>query len=152
MTIPCSKFMFNVIPMLLSWIEDVVWDAHDIVVIWNDHVIEAMQVYTCCVHSRSCDSLLRIILIMKALLMILWIVDSNLVIKSCHVCQFPPIESWGYLYPKNIAVYLEPCHVSRYPNSSYDSIDFNQSYDSGKSHDLSWLSDISNIPSVIGIQ
>ena len=152
MTIPCSKFMFNMIPMLLSWIEEVVRDIHDIVAIWNDHVIEPMQVYTCCVHSWSCDSLLRIILIMKALLMILWIVDSNLVINSCHVCQFPPIESWEYLYSKTIAVCLEPCHVSRYPNSSYDSIDFSQSCDSGKPHDLSQLSDICNILPVNGIQ
>ena len=148
MTILCYKFMFNVVPMLLSWIEDVAWDAHDIVVIWNDHVIEAMQVYTRCVHSRSYDSLLRIILIMKTLLMILWIVDSNLVIKSCHVCQFPPIESWGYLYPKAIAVCLDPRHVSRYLNSSYNSIDFSQSCDSGKPYDISQLSYISNIPLV----
>ncbi|PHT76796.1 hypothetical protein T459_20318 [Capsicum annuum] len=90
------------------WEIEVVQDAHDIVAIWNNHVIEAMQ--------------------------------------------FPPIESWGYLYPKTIAVCLEPCHVSRYPNSSYDSIDFSQSCDSGKPHDLSQLSDISNIPPVNGIQ
>ncbi|KAF3628699.1 hypothetical protein FXO38_28103 [Capsicum annuum] len=46
----------------------------------------------------------------------------------------------------------DPCHVSRYPNSSYDSIEFSQSCDSGKPHDLSQLSDISNISSVNGIQ
>ncbi|KAF3616767.1 hypothetical protein FXO37_34959 [Capsicum annuum] len=88
--------------------DEVVRDAHDIVAIWNDHVIKAMQ--------------------------------------------FPFIESWGYLYPKTIAVCLEPCHVSRYPNSSYDSMDFSQSCDSGKPHDLSQLSDISNIPPVNRIQ
>ncbi|KAF3654091.1 RING/U-box superfamily protein [Capsicum annuum] len=96
------------VPLSIISDREVVRDAHDIVAIWNDHVIEAMQ--------------------------------------------FPPIKFWGYLYPKTIAVYLEPCHVSRYPNSSYDSIDFSQSCDSGKPHDLSQLSDISNILPVNGIQ
>ena len=68
-------------------------------------------------------------------------------IKSVMCVSFLP-SSPGVL----VAVCLDPCHVSRYPNSSYDSIDFSQSCDSGKPHDLSQLSDISNIPPVNGIQ
>ena len=89
---------------------------------------------------------------MKSLTYVLWIFIDGRVLKKFKLCQFSSIESWGYLYPKTIVVCLEPCHVSRYPNSSYDSIDFSQSCDSGKPHDLSQLSDISNIPPVSGIQ
>jgi len=34
-------------------------------------------------------------------------VDVDPVLKKVMLCQFPSIESWGYLYPKNIAVCLE---------------------------------------------
>ena len=78
--------------------------------------------------------------------------DSTLAIKSVMCVSFLSSSPGGYLYPETIALCLDPCHVSRYPNSSYDSIDFNQSCDSGKPHDLSQLSDIRNIPPVNGIQ
>ena len=58
------------------------------------------------------------------LLMILWIVDSNFVNKSCRVCQFPSIESWVYSYLKNIAVCLEPCHVFMIISVKPCSVDF----------------------------
>ena len=45
--------------------------------------------------------------LLKSLTHVLWIVIDGHVLKKVKLCQFPSIESWGYLYPKNIVVCLE---------------------------------------------
>ena len=77
---------------------------------------------------------------MKSLTHVLWIVIDGHVIKKVKLCQFSSIESRGYLYPKNIAVWLEPCHVFTILSVKPWSIEFSQSCDSGKLRNLSSLS------------
>ena len=86
---------------------------------------------------------------MKSLTHILWIVIDGHVLKKVKLCQFLSIESWGYLYPKNVAVCLEPCDVIMILSVKPWSIEFSQSCDSGKSSNLSNLS--SSVISVISI-
>ena len=119
--------------------------------IWIEHDIEDTQVYICCINFLSIRKMLRTMLSVKSPTYDMVNCGLYFYDQVSYVCQFPSIESWGYLYPKTIAACLDPCHVSRYPNSSYDSIGFSQSCDSRKPHDLSQLSDISNILLVNGI-
>ena len=44
---------------------------------------------------------------MKSPTHVLWIFIDGRVLKKFKLCQFPSIESWGYLYLKNIVVCLE---------------------------------------------
>ncbi|PHU25181.1 hypothetical protein BC332_03513 [Capsicum chinense] len=50
--------------------------------------------------------------------------------------MFPSIDFWGYLYPKNIAVCLEPCHVVMISSVKPCSVEFSQSCDSGNLSNL----------------
>ena len=87
-------------------------------------------------NSLPWNRLLRTMLSMKSL--IYDVVDYGLYSydQVSHVCQFPSIESWGYLYPKNIAMYIKPCHVITIISVKPWSIELNRACDSGNLRNL----------------